>query len=281
VASRPGTPAEKAGLRPGDLVRSIDERHTRSMPAVVADRLLRGAPGSSVKLGILRAGTDPFDVTLVRERVLPAAPTSRMIEPGTGLVRVSDFTPATAEDVRTELAALERAGAERLLLDLRSAAWGPNEAGARLAELFLPGGPVAKVVGRRAEDRLLEADPARTAWTKPLVVLVDNGTAGPGEIAAAALLDAGRGPLVGRRTFGRAAVSKAVPLPEGALLLTVAKYMSPKGTSIHGEGVQPTVAVASAREEDDEDRPEGEAAPDRVLEKGLEVVRAEVAKARG
>jgi carboxyl-terminal processing protease len=204
-----------------------------------------------------------------------------MIEPGTGLVRVSDFTPATAEDVRTELAALERAGAERLLLDLRSAAWGPNEAGARLAELFLPGGPVAKVVGRRAEDRLLEADPARTAWTKPLVVLVDNGTAGPGEIAAAALLDAGRGPLVGRRTFGRAAVSKAVPLPEGALLLTVAKYMSPKGTSIHGEGVQPTVAVASAREEDDEDRPEGEAAPDRVLEKGLEVVRAEVAKARG
>jgi len=281
VASRPGTPAEKAGLRPGDLVRSIDERHTRSMPAVVADRLLRGAPGSSVKLGILRAGADPFDVTLVRERVLPAAPTSRMVEPGTGLVRVSDFTPATAEDVRTELAALERAGAERLLLDLRAAAWGPNEEGARLAELFLPGGPVAKVVGRRAEDRLLEADPARTAWTKPLVVLVDNGTAGPGEIAAAALLDAGRGPLVGRRTFGRAAVSKAVPLPEGALLLTVAKYMSPKGTSIHGEGVQPTVAVASAREEDDEDRPEGEAAPDRVLEKGLEVVRAEVAKARG
>jgi C-terminal processing protease CtpA/Prc len=69
-----------------------------------------------------------------------------------------------------------------------------------------------------------------------------------------------------------------VPLPEGALLLTVAKYMSPKGTSIHGEGVQPTVAVASAREEDDEDRPEGEAAPDRILEKGLEVVRAEVAK---
>jgi carboxyl-terminal processing protease len=279
VAARPGSPAEKAGLRPGDLVKSIDERHTRPMPAVVAERLLRGAPGSSVKLGVLRAGADPFEVTAVRERVLPSAPQGRMLEAGTGYVKVADFTPATAEDVRTQVEALKRGGAERLLLDLRTAAWGAPEDGARVAELFLAGGPVAKVVGRRAEERLLQADAAKTAWSGPLAVLVDNGTAGPGEIVAAALLDAGRARLVGERTFGRAGVSKPVPLPEGGLVLTVAKFVSPKGTSIHGEGLQPTVAVADEREED-EDLPAGTPRPDRILEKALEVVKQEVPPAK-
>ena len=279
VAARPGSPAEKAGLRPGDLVKSIDERHTRPMAAVVADRLLRGAPGSSVKVGILRAGADPFDVTLVRERVLPSAPQGRMLEGGTGYVKVADFTPAIADDVRTQVEALKRGGAERLLLDLRSAAWGAPEDGAKVAELFLAGGPVAKVVGRRTEERLLQADAAKAAWGGPLAVLVDNGTAGPGEVVAAALVDAGRARLVGERTFGRAGISKAVPLPEGGLVLTVAKFMSPKGTSIHGEGLQPTVPVADGREED-EDLAAGTPRPDRILEKALEVVKEEVAPAK-
>jgi carboxyl-terminal processing protease len=274
VAPRPGSPAEKAGLRTGDILKTIDERHTRPMPAVVAERLLRGAPGSSVKLGVLRAGADPFDVTVVRERVLPAAPQGRMLEGGTGYVKVTDFTPTTAEDVRTHVEALKGQGAAQLLLDLRGAAWGSPADGARVAEIFLRGGPVAKLVGRRSEERLLQADAARSAWSGPLAVLVDNGTAGPGEIVAAALLDAGRAKLVGEHTFGRASVSKTVALPEGGLVLTVAKYVSPKGTAIHGEGLVPSVPVAAEREED-EDLPEGTAKPDRILEKALEVVKGD------
>jgi carboxyl-terminal processing protease len=279
VAARPGSPAQKAGLRPGDLVKSIDERHTRPMAAVVAERLLRGAPGSSVKLGILRAGADPFEVTVVRERVLPSAPEGRMLEGSAGYVKVTDFTPATAEDVRTQVEALKKGGAERLLLDLRAAAWGAPADGVKVAELFLDGGPVAKVVGRRVEEQLFQADAAKTAWSGPLAVLVDNGTAGPGEVVAAALLDAGRAKLVGERTFGRAAVSRPVPLHEGGLVLTVAKYMTPKGATIHGEGLQPSVPVADEREED-EDLPAGTPQPDRVLEKALEVVREEAAAAK-
>ncbi|HSD65313.1 MAG TPA: S41 family peptidase [Vicinamibacteria bacterium] len=274
VAARAGSPAEKAGLRPGDILKSIDDRHTRPMPAVVADRLLRGAPGSSVQLGVLRAGADPFDVTVVRERVLPGAPSGRMLEGGTGYVRVADFGPAVADDLRTAVEGLARGGAARLVLDLRGAAWGDPADGAKVAEIFLQGGPVAKLVGRRTDEQLLQADASRSAWSGPLVVLVDNGTAGPGEIVAAALLDAGRAKLVGEHTFGRAAVSKAVPLPEGGLVLTVAKYMSPKGTSIHGQGLSPSVAVAAERDED-EDRPEGTPVPDRILEKGLEVLKGE------
>jgi len=241
------------------------------MPAVVAERLLRGAPGSSVKLGVLRAGADPFDVTIVRERVLPAAPEGRMLEGGTGYVKIADFTAATADDVRTEVERLSREGAARMLLDLRDAAWGTPTDGVQVAELFLQGGPVAKLVGRRMEEQLLQADAAHSAWNGPLAVLVDNGTAGPGEIVAAALLDAGRAKIVGERTFGRAAVSKTVPLPEGGLVLTVARYVSPKGTSIHGQGLDPSVPVAPERDED-EDLPEGTPRPDRILEKALEVV---------
>jgi carboxyl-terminal processing protease len=271
VVARPGSPAEKAGLRSGDILKSIDDRHTRPMPAVVADRLLRGAPGSSVKLGILRAGTDPFDVTVVRERVLPVAPSGKMLEGGTGYVQVSDFGPNVADDVRARVEDLEREGASRLVLDLRSAAWGAPADGAKVAELFLQGGPVAKRVGRRTGEEMLQADPSHNVWSGPLVALVGNGTAGPGEIVAGALADAGRAKLVGERTFGRAAESKAVPLPEGGLVLTVAKYMSPKGTAIHGEGLTPSVPVAAQRDED-EDLPEGTTPPDRILEKGMEVV---------
>jgi carboxyl-terminal processing protease len=224
-----------------------------------------------VKIGILRAGAEPFEVTVVRERVLPSSPQGRMLAGDVGYVKITDFTPATADEVRTQVDALKRGGAARLVLDLRDAAWGQPPDGAKVAELFLAGGPVAKIVGRRAEEKLLQADAAKTAWSGPLAVLVDNGTAGPAEVVAGALLDAGRAKLVGERTFGRAGVSRPVPLPEGGLVLTVAKFMSPKGASIHGEGLQPTVAVE--RERDDEDRPEGAEAPDRILERALEVVR--------
>jgi carboxyl-terminal processing protease len=274
VAARAGSPGEKAGLRPGDILKSIDERHTRPMPSVVADRLLRGAPGSSVKLGVLRAGEDPFEVSVVRERVLPVATSGRMVQGTTGYVQVADFGPTTAEDVRARVEALKRDGAERLVLDLRGAAWGAPADGVEVAELFLRGGPVTKRVGRRAGEEMLQADAARSAWSGPLVALVGNGTAGPGEVVAAALADAGRAKLVGERTFGRAAESRTVPLPEGGLVLTVAKYMSPKGTSIHGEGLTPSVPVAAEREED-EDLPEGTTPPDRILEKGLEVLDGE------
>jgi carboxyl-terminal processing protease len=277
VAARPGSPAEKAGLQPGDLIKSIDEHQTRPMPAVLADRLLRGAPGSTVKLGILRAGADPFDVSLVRERVSPTPPQGRMLDAEMGYVKVQDFTPATAEDVRTQVEALKRGGASRLVLDLRDAAWGDPEDGVKVAELFLVGGPVAKLVGRRTEEKVLQADPARSAWAGRLVVLVDNGTAGPGEIVAAALADADRGELVGEHTFGRAGVTRAVPLPEGGLVLTVAKYVSPKGHSIHGQGIEPSVPVAS-RTEEDEDLPEGAPRPDRILDKALEILKTEAHK---
>jgi carboxyl-terminal processing protease len=150
----------------------------------------------------------------------------------------------------------------------------PGE-GVRVAEIFLKGGTVAKLAGNSFGEQTLSADPARQLWGGPLAVLVDTGTAGPGELVAAAILDAGRAPVVGEHTFGRAPVQKVVPLSEGGLVLTVAKYSSPNGNLIHGKGIQPSVPVAETTEEAEDDA----AARDRILEKALEVLASEPKKA--
>jgi carboxyl-terminal processing protease len=274
VSSRPGSPAEKAGLRAGDILKAIDGRHSRPLPASTGQRLLRGAPGSLVKLAVLRAGAEPFEISVVRERLTASAPRGRMLENGTGYLRVGEFPGRVADDLRTEVEALKKSGAKTLVLDLRKAAYGAPEEGVRVAEIFLKGGVVTKLAGTKVPELVLSADASRWAWDGPLAVLVDTGSAGPSEIVAAAMLDSGRASVVGEHTFGRAAIQKTVALPDGGLVLTVAKYSSPKGTAIHGRGVEPSVPVASA---DDEEEGEG-ASRDLILEKALEVLRDGEAK---
>ncbi len=274
VTVRPGSTAEEAGLRTGDLIKSIDGRHTRPLPALVGQSLLRGAPGSSVTLGILRAGADPFEISVTRERILPVPPEGRMLDETTGYLRVFDLNPDTGAALHTQIEVLTREGASRMILDLRDAAFGKPADAVSVAELFMDGGLVATRVGRRVNETRLEADPARRAWDGPLVVLVNSGTSGPGEIVAAALAETAEAPLVGEHTFGRAAVSHPVPLPVGGLVLTTAKYMSPAGISIHGSGLEPSVLVAASDpHEDTGDEEEAEAPrPDRILERALEVL---------
>jgi carboxyl-terminal processing protease len=274
VSSRPGSPAEKAGLRAGDILKSIDGRHSRPLAVSTGQRLLRGAPGSSVKLAVLRAGVEPFDVSVVRERLSSSAPRGKMLENGTGYLKVGEFPARVADDLRAQVEFLKKSGAKTLVLDLRNAAYGAPEEGVRVAEIFLKGGVVTKLAGSKVPELVLSADAARGAWDGPLAVLVDTGSAGPAEIVAAAMLDSGRASVVGEHTFGRAAIQKAVALPEGGLVLTVAKYSSPKGTAIHGKGVEPSVPVATP-----DDAEEGEGAKrDLILEKALEVLRDGEAK---
>jgi carboxyl-terminal processing protease len=121
-------------------------------------------------------------------------------------------------------------------------------------------------------EEVLSADPARSAWDLPMAALVDVGTAGPGEVVAAALLDSGRGDVVGQRTFGRAGFQRTVALPEGGLIVTVAKYASPKGTAIHGKGVEPSVVVELPDQGEDETDQAAAPAGDPVLDKAIEVL---------
>jgi carboxyl-terminal processing protease len=162
------------------------------------------------------------------------------------------------------------------VLDLRGAAFGPPADAVRVAELFLKGGVVARLAGRKSAEQVFTADATRAAWDLPLAVLVGTGTSGPGEVVAAALLDADRATLVGERTFGRAAVQKAVPLFDGGLIVTVAKYVTPKGAPIHGRGIEPGVRVETPEEEDVE---AGVSSADPALDKAIELLAGQDRKA--
>ena len=274
VSSRAGSAGEKAGIKAGDVIKTIDGKQSRPLSAPVGQRLLRGAPGSVVKLTLLRAGSDSVEVSLVRERLVPASPRERVLPDGTGYIKVPEIDARTSDEVRAELDSLRRDGARALILDLRGSGFGTPADGVKVAELFLKGGTVAKLAGAKYPEQVFTADPARSAWGLPIAVLIDTGTAGPAEVIAAALLDAGRGPVVGERSFGRAPLQRLVSLPDGGLLVTVAKYSSPKGTAIHGRGVEPSVPVEAAEEE--EGAPAGR---DPILEKAQELLRAEARKA--
>jgi carboxyl-terminal processing protease len=280
VSARAGSPADKAGLRPGDVLKTIDGRHSRPLSMQVGQRMLRGAPGSVVKLTVLRAGeSDPLDISLVREKPTPVPPKGRILDgTTTGYLKIAELRDKSADDVRSELEALRKSGAHDLILDLRGLAEGSAPEAAHVAELFLKGGVVAKLKGEHVTEQVLKADPARSMWDLPMATLIDHGTAGPGEIVAGALLDASRSPLVGKRTFGRAPSQKAVPLEEGGLVVTVAKYYTPKDNTIHGKGIEPTVPVKAGDEDElDEDAPKTPSDP--ILDKALEVLHTEVKKA--
>ena len=275
LAARPGSPADRAGLKTGDVIKTIDGRHTRSLELPVGERMLRGSPGSVVELAVMRQSNDPLVFSIVREKPKPAEPSVTRRDDGVAVLAISEFGDGTAETVRDQLDDLRHAGITRLALDLRKAAFGPPESSVPVAELFLKGGVVTRLVRRHAAEREFKAQARRSAWPGEVAVLIGTGTAGPGEIVAAALADAKRGPIVGGRTLGRAGVQETFPLPTGGLVLTVGKYLSPSGKSIHLEGVQPTVAVETALEPIEDTAPVG----DPVLDKAIELLTAPAAKA--
>ncbi len=245
ISARDGSPAAKAGLRPGDFVRMIDGRPTREMSVFEGVRLLRGAPGSKVKLTIIRSNAaDPRVIELTRE-VLPAAEVSgRMHSPAVGYVRVPGFGPRSAEQIRAKIADLHRQGASRLIVDVRDCATGDLADGLAAARLFVRSGTLAIRETRNQPRETIAAAPGDGAITLPVVVLVNAGSAGPAELFAAALEGNKRAELVGERTTGRVTVQKLVPLPDGtALLLSNSWFLTPAGGQIGEKGLTPTVEV--------------------------------------
>lgn len=268
IATRDGSPAAKAGLRTGDYVRLIGDTPTREMSVFEGMRRLRGAPGSKVSLTIIRGNTnDPHVVELTREAVPTVDATSRMAAPGVGLLRLAAFSPRTAAQARAAVAELVKGGATRLLVDIRRASGGSNEAGIAVARLFVGTGTLAKREARGSDPTNIDAAAGDGSVTLPLTILADNGTSGAAEIFASALLGNKRAEIVGEHTIGRAGEQKLVKLPDGTgLWLTSAKYLTPSGEALHGKGLAPTVPV------DAPDVEFGQAEPttDVILDKALE-----------
>jgi carboxyl-terminal processing protease len=245
-----GSPADQAGLTTGDVIESINKISTRDMPLAFAELLLQGEPGSTVEMSVLTPRkADPETVTLTRAPVSAPPVEARLVtdrggEP-IGLVKTTSLETGRVAAIAQRIEELQRQGARRFILDLRYCALGPEQEGVALADLFMSGGLITYTQGQKSRRQDFEASPARDVTNLPLVVLVNRGTAGAAEIAAAALLESKRAQLVGEPTFGNAAVRQPVSLKDGgAIIIATAKYYSPSGKAIQDERVTPEVLEA-------------------------------------
>jgi carboxyl-terminal processing protease len=244
-----GTPAQKAGVLPGDTILAVD-----GVPVSVdnlndtIDRM-RGKAGTAVKISIARADLkDPLEFTLSRAAVQVHSVRDQLLDGGVGYVRISHFSETTTSDLERSLASLKKkngASLSGLVLDLRNNPGGVLEAAVGVSDVFLEDGVIVTANGRAADARFeLDARPGDMLEGAPMVILVNGGSASASEIVAGALQDHRRATLVGRQTYGKGSVQTVLPLSDGhAIKLTTSKYFTPSGASIHEKGIKPDVLV--------------------------------------
>ncbi len=281
VSVAPGSPAEKEKLADGDAIESIDGHSTREISLAMVKLMLEGKPGSSLTLSVIRPRKpDPEKLTLTRTLISTPALNQQQYENSSILyLKPGVLSPARVDEIAAHLKSMGKNGNKKVLLDLRDVTAGEEEQGIRLANLFLKQGTLATLTGQKVPSKTFSADPSHFVTDAPLAVLVNRGTAGAAELAAAALADNKRADLVGERTFGEGSVQKTIELPDGAaLLLTVATYSSPGGKKFLEEAVTPGTLVGPTPEE--EATATEDAAPaktDAPLNKALELLKAKAA----
>lgn len=249
VAPFPNTPAEAAGLQPGDLVVEVDGTPTAGMTANEAIALVRGPQGTEVHLTVRRAGSEElleFDV--MRDTIVIPITESRMIEeegvPPIGYLRLNDFGGRATQQFTADLQALLDQGAERLIVDLRNNPGGFLDASVEITSQFIDEGLILTEKGSNGRDIEHPAERGGIALDIPLVVLVNEGSASASEIFAGAIQDSGRGTLIGTTTFGKGSVQITRDLSDGSSMrVTIARWFTPSGDAIHEVGITPDVVV--------------------------------------
>ena len=273
----PGSPADKEHLVEGDIIESIDGQSTRELAPAVIRLLLEGKPNSTVVLSVVRASkSDPDKITMTRVATPAPELGEQQLENATVLdLKAGALTAARVDEIAAKIKADGKG--RKIVLDLRDSVSDDLQLGLRLANLFLKQGTMATVQGQKVPLQTFTADPTKCLTDAPLEVLVNRGTYGAAELAAAALGDNKRADVVGERTFGEGAMQKTIELADGsALLLTVAKYQTPGGKKIEDEAVVPSVVVGASANSDDEDE-DDTAKPgkkDDALAKALELLKA-------
>jgi carboxyl-terminal processing protease len=273
VSVEPGSPAEKEQIQDGDIVEAIEGHSTREMSLVMIRLLLQGKPGTTVTFSLVRPRkAEPDKITLTRAAVTTPPLGETQYESSSILyLKPVVLSKDRVNEIASRLKAMPKNGNKKVLLDLRDVAEGDEEQGVRLANLFLESGTIATLSGQKYTYEAFNADSSKFITGAPLVVLVNHGTSGPGEIVAAAVLDNKRGDVVGDRTFGEGSVQKTMELPDGAaLILSVAKYSSPLGKKIQDEAVTPNIVVAASQDNDDQTKA---SKPDDQLTKALDILK--------
>jgi len=253
VAPIEGTPADRAGIQPGDRIVKIEGQITKDLTLLDAVRKLRGPKGSKVTISILREGSpELMDVTLVREVIEVKSVRSKDLGDGIYYVRLASFQERTSKDLERVLEQAQTAGTTALILDLRNDPGGLLNQAVAVGDMFLDKGQlIVYTQGRiKNQDLRFTAEHSNGLPKWPMVVLVNGGSASASEIVAGALQDWKRAVLLGTKTFGKGSVQTVIPLSDGSgLRLTTAKYFTPRGRSIHGTGIMPDIIVEPPKPE--------------------------------
>ena len=244
------TPADRAGIKAGDLIIQIDNIPLRQLLPEEAAQMMRGEPGTEVIITVAREGMEPFDVTIVREVIAINSVRSMMLEPGYAYLRISQFRINTGEDLESEIADLmqEHGELKGMVLDLRNNPGGVLQSSVRVVDSFIDQGRIVYTEGRlEGNDMEFYATLNTIAPELPLVVLINNGSASASEIVAGALQDHGRAIIMGTQSFGKGSVQTVLPLDETrAIKLTTSLYFTPSGRSIQAQGITPDIEVDDA-----------------------------------
>jgi carboxyl-terminal processing protease len=264
------TPAQRAGLQAGDLITRIDDKPVKGMALHEAVNLMRGKPGTEIRLTIVRDNNGPpIELKMERAIIQVASVKSRTLEPGYGYLRLTQFQARTSEDMRTAIDTLKKdnqGDIRGLVLDLRNNPGGVLNAAVGVSDAFLTDGLIVYTQGRQPESKLqFKAGPDDVLGGAPLVVLVNGGSASAAEIVAGALQDHKRALVMGTQTFGKGSVQTVIPIDDtSALKLTTARYYTPSGHSIQAQGIIPDIVL-----ERGEFKPINEPELDRVKEADL------------
>jgi len=249
VAPFEGSPAERAGLRTGDVIVAVDGHAVKRAGVGASVGRMRGEPGTVVRVTVERDGlAEPLEYAIERARIDVHSVRQALLEPGYGYLRISQFSETTLDDLEAGVTRLVEASGGPLagvVLDLRGNPGGVLDAGVDVADAFLDHGLIVSATGRGRDARFsVDAEPGDLLDGAPLAVLVNGGSASASEIVAGALHDHGRAALLGRTTFGKGSVQTVLPLSDGrAIKLTTSRYYTPSGVSIHERGIEPDIEL--------------------------------------
>ncbi len=243
------TPAFRAGLEAGDLIIRLDDKSVKGMTLNDAVKIMRGDPGTDIKLTVIREGADrPLPFTVTRDIISVKSVKSRILEPDYGYIRISNFQSKTARDLVNEVSKLKKDNKNELkglVLDLRNNPGGVLSAAADVSDAFIDNGKLVYTKGRINNSEFeFNAKPGDIMNGLPLVVLINGGSASASEIVAGALQDHQRAVVMGSKSFGKGSVQTIQELRSGgAVKITTARYFTPNGRSIQGEGITPDIIL--------------------------------------
>jgi carboxyl-terminal processing protease len=243
------TPAQKAGLQPGDLIIRLNDTPVKGMTLSDAVKIMRGKPKSKIVLSIVREGTPkPFKVTIIRDVIKVKSVKKRLLETGYGYLRITSFQSKTTQGVLEAIAELNKenkTALKGLVIDLRNNPGGVLHAAVGVSDVFLNEGKIVYTDGRISDSKMeYFAQKGDKLQGAPIIVLVNQGSASASEIVAGALQDHKRALIVGKKTFGKGSVQTVLPLDEKtAVKMTTARYFTPSGRSIQASGIIPDIPV--------------------------------------